>query len=278
MLGLTLGATFASPSTPLVIGVNEDHPKFQQDAGAAMFGELSTIGLTESVISVRWDPAQPETIPDEEHLVAVIAAAKEKGVKVVLAVYPAKARAVADNGPAGFVEFCGRVATAFPDAAAFIVGNEPNQPRFWQPQFKADGSQASAAAFLTVLAGCYDAIHPTGKQVIGVGLSPRGNDNPRAPSNVSTSPVRFIRALGAAYRASGRRAADHGRVQLPPVPQREHRHAVRRLPVAERRHAELRPDQAGALGRLQRHEAAAHRDRPAALAGRDRLAGPDRGE
>ena len=170
-----------------------------------MFGELSTIGLTESVISVRWDPAEPETIPDEEHLVTVIAAAKEQGVKVVLAVYPAKARAVADNGPAGFIDFCGRVATAFPDAAAFIVGNEPNQPRFWQPQFNADGSQASAAAFLTVLAGCYDAIHATGKQVIGVGLSPRGNDNPLAPSNVSTSPVRFIRALGAAYRASGRR-------------------------------------------------------------------------
>ena len=186
--------------------MNEDHPKFQQDAGATMFGELSTIGLTESVVSVRWDPAQPETIPDEEHLVAVIAAAKEKGVKVVLALYPAKARAVADNGPAGFVDFCRRAASAFPEAAAFIVGNEPNQPRFWQPQFKADGSQASAAAFLTVLAGCYDAIHPTGKQVIGVGLSPRGNDNPRAPSNVSTSPVRFIRALGAAYRASGRRA------------------------------------------------------------------------
>jgi hypothetical protein len=205
LLGVTLGATFASPGTPLVIGVNEDHPKFQQDAGATMFGELSTIGLTESVVSVRWDPAQPESIPDEEHLAAVIAAAKEKGVNVVLALYPAKARAVADNGPAGFVEFCRRAATAFPDAAAFIVGNEPNQPRFWQPQFNADGRQVSAAAFLTVLAGCYDVIHAAGKQVIGVGLSPRGNDNPRAPSNVSTSPVRFIRALGAAYRASGRR-------------------------------------------------------------------------
>jgi hypothetical protein len=187
-----------------VIGVNEDHPKFQEDAGAGMFGALSAIGLTESVISVRWDPEQPETIPDEQHLAAVIAAAKEKGVKVVLAVYPARARAVADNGPAGFVEFCGRVATAFPDAAAFIVGNEPNQPRFWQPQFDADGTQASAASFLTVLAGCYDRIHPTGKPVVGVGLSPRGNDNPLAPSNVSTSPVRFIRALGAAYRASRR--------------------------------------------------------------------------
>jgi hypothetical protein len=203
-LGLAPGATFASPDVPLVIGVNEDHPKFQEDAGAGMFGELSAIGLTESVLSVRWDAEQPETIPDEEHLAAAIAAAKEKGVKVVLAVYPAKARAVADNGPGGFVEFCGRVATAFPDAAAFIVGNEPNQPRFWQPQFDADGRQASAASFLTVLAGCYDRIHPTGRPVVGVGLSPRGNDNPLAPSNVSTSPVRFIRALGAAYRASRR--------------------------------------------------------------------------
>jgi hypothetical protein len=203
-LAVTVGATFASPSAPLVIGVNEDHPKFQEDAGAGMFGELSAIGLTESVISVRWDPEQPEPIPDEANLAATIAAAKEKGVNVVLAVYPAKARAVADNGAAGFVEFCGRVATAFPDAAAFIVGNEPNQPRFWQPQFGADGRQVSAAAFLTVLAGCYDKIHPTGKLVIGVGLSPRGNDNPLASSNISTSPVRFIRALGAAYRASGR--------------------------------------------------------------------------
>jgi hypothetical protein len=203
-VALTSGATFASPETPLVIGVNEDHPKFQADAGAGMFGALSAIGLTESVISVQWDPERPDTIPDEQQLAAAIAAAKEQGVKVVLAVYPAKARAVADNGPAGFVEFCGRVATAFPDVAAFIVGNEPNQPRFWQPQFAADGSQASAASFLAVLAGCYDRIHPTGKPVVGVGLSPRGNDNPRAPSNVSTSPVRFIRALGAAYRASRR--------------------------------------------------------------------------
>ena len=202
--GLTLGATFASPTSPLVIGVNEDHPKFQDDAGAAMFADLSAIGLTESVLAVRWDPAQPETIPDEQHLAAAIAAATEKSVKVVLALYPAKARAIADNGPAGFVEFCGLVATAFPDAAAFIVGNEPNQPRFWQPQFDVDGRQASAAAFLPVLAGCYDKIHPTGKPVIGIGLSPRGNDNPRAPSNVSTSPVRFLAALGAAYRGSGR--------------------------------------------------------------------------
>ena len=40
--------------------------------------------------------------------------------------------------------------------------------------------------------------------MVGIGLSPRGNDRPFARSNVSTSPVRFLAALGAWYRASGR--------------------------------------------------------------------------
>src|SRR5205814_9230510 len=35
--------------------------------------------------------------------------------------------------------------------------------------------------------------------------SPHGNDNPRARSNVSHSPLSWYRALGAAYRASGRK-------------------------------------------------------------------------
>jgi hypothetical protein len=40
--------------------------------------------------------------------------------------------------------------------------------------------------------------------VIGLGLSPRGNDKPRAGSNVSTSPVRCIRDMGRAHLASKR--------------------------------------------------------------------------
>ncbi len=40
--------------------------------------------------------------------------------------------------------------------------------------------------------------------MVGVGLSPRGNDRPLARSNVSTSPVRFLATLGRWYRASGR--------------------------------------------------------------------------
>lgn len=71
-----------------------------------------------------------------------------------------------------------------------IVGNEPNQPRFWQPQFDSGGHGVSGAAYEALLARGYDAlkeVDPT-INVIGVGLSPRGGDNPRASGNVSTSP------------------------------------------------------------------------------------------
>ena len=63
--------------------------------------------------------------------------------------------------------------------------------------------------------------------VVGVGLSPRGNDRPQAKSNVSTSPVRFLAALGALVPGERARAAADGRVQLPPVPEQRDRLARR---------------------------------------------------
>ena len=57
-----------------------------------------------------------------------------------------------------------------------------------------------------MLARCYDGLKAFNPaiDVIGAGLSPRGNDNPSASSNSSLSPTRFVAALGKAYRASGR--------------------------------------------------------------------------
>ena len=62
-----------------------------------------------------------------------------------------------------------------------MIGNEPNQPRFWMPQYRRAGKPLAAAA---VPARCsrpsYDAlkaVDPT-INVIGIGLSPRGNDQP----------------------------------------------------------------------------------------------------
>ncbi len=87
-----------------------------------------------------------------------------------------------------------------------MIGNEPNLTRFWQPQYNWDGSPASGIAFARFLAASYDALKEVNEDivVVGVGLSPRGNDMPNAPSNVSTSPVKFIHDLGIGYRKLAR--------------------------------------------------------------------------
>ncbi len=101
-----------------------------------------------------------------------------------------------------------------------MIGNEPNQPAFWRPQFSRSGAVLSAPAFGRYLAAAYDALKEvdTGITVVGVGLSPRGNDNALARSNVSTSPVRFLAALGAWYRSSGRKLPLMDGLSLPPLP------------------------------------------------------------
>src|SRR5205085_2966154 len=126
----------------------------------------------------------------------------------VLTVYAARPRMFTDSptAEAQFASFLERLALAYPEVKDFVVGNEPNQPRFWQPQFNADGTEAAAGAYEELLARCYDVLKSVDPsiRVIGLGLSERGNDSPKAPSNASTSPVRFIQAVGAAYYASGR--------------------------------------------------------------------------
>jgi hypothetical protein len=86
-----------------------------------------------------------------------------------------------------------------------IVANEPNLNRFWLPQFGLDGSSVSPTAYLALLTGVYDALKAESPDVMvyGGALSPRGADRPEG-SRQTHSPTRFIRELGAAYRATGR--------------------------------------------------------------------------
>ena len=108
--------------------------------------------------------------------------------------------------PSLFASYVGVLASIYPQVRQFVIGNQPNQPAFWRPQFDSTGANASAAAFGPYLAAAYDTLKSVDPEisVVGVGLSPRGNDRPDARNNISTSPVRFLRALGAWYRRSGR--------------------------------------------------------------------------
>jgi hypothetical protein len=189
-------------------GVVDDTPVVTADGGAAFFALMTDVGLKELRITVQWDPANPTTITNEAYLASMLPVATLRGVRVVFSVQQVKARSVTGtpNGTQQFAAFVAQLATTFPTVHDFIVGNEPNLSRFWQPQFTG-GRSASPAAYQALLARSYDAlkaVNPT-NNVIGLGLSPRGNDAPNAPGNVSHSPVKFLSALGAAYRASGRR-------------------------------------------------------------------------
>jgi hypothetical protein len=204
-----LAAAVASAGNP-AIGFAEDATKYSADGGEALFTEMTKLGTTSNRVAVFWDATQPATIQDQAFLDRMIPVAQAHKVQIVFAIYP-KRSLQSPNAPATADSFCNyavEVMKAYPYVRKVIIGNEPNQPRFWQPIWTPDGKPAAPAAMEVVLASCYDklkALDPT-LDVIGVGLSPRGNDNPKAPSNSSLSPVRFIEALGDAYRASGRTA------------------------------------------------------------------------
>jgi len=203
------GLALAGPAPAgLTVGVADDHPVGTPDNGAAFFALMNDVGLSEVRLGVKWDETQPTTIVNQAQIESVLPVATLRGVRVIFSVTPLKARAITATPEASdqFVAFLQLVARTFPTVKNVIVGNEPNQPYFWQPQFDASGRSVSGAAYEALLARGYDAlkgVDPT-INVIGVGLSPRGNDNSHASENVSTSPVKFLQGMGIAYRASGR--------------------------------------------------------------------------
>ena len=205
VLAMTMAA---SSRAALEVGVTEDAGK-SADKGAAFYAAMTDLGLKANRVSISWDPANPTTIANQGEVTAWLPQAQASGTRVIFAVSPLKATGItaSPTGVTEFVAFVKQLAQTFPSVRDYVIGNEPNQPRFWLPQYKAGTAKPlSAPAYMTVLAQSYDAlksVDPT-INVIGLGLSPRGNDQPVAPSNSSRSPVRFLHDLGVAYRASHR--------------------------------------------------------------------------
>ena len=206
-LALALGLA-ATAHGAVRFGVTEDAGKYADDGGATFFPTLTDLGMTQNRITVFWDAAHPVEIQEKAFLDRSLPVAAANHVQIVFSVQPLHATDVTSTpgGALAFANYTALLARTYPLVKQFVIGNEPNQPRFWRPQFSRSGRGVAAAAYEQVLALSYDAlkaVDPT-IDVIGLGLSPRGNDDPRARSNVSTSPVRFIHDLGVAYRASGR--------------------------------------------------------------------------
>jgi len=218
------GLAVAGAAPAAEIGANDDTGKWAADSGTAFFSQMAGLKLRQSVMTIRWVPSEPLVIQDQDALDRTIPEAERAGLRVVLAVYPYPPREVEDGlaRRADFATWLTVIAQRYPTVKQYVVMNEPNQPAFLRPQFRKNGTNASAAIAGAFLAAGYDAlkaVDPT-IRVIGLGLSPRGNDRPAAPNNVSTSPVRFLAALGAWYRTSGRTQPLMDDLSFHPYPER----------------------------------------------------------
>jgi FG-GAP-like repeat/FG-GAP repeat len=219
---LAAGLLAAAPAgAGLTVGVNDNAAIDPAEIGW-FFPTMGAEGLQATTITLRWDETAPAAIPDQAMVARAVAAAATTGQTVELDLYPLHSAAFTDGqkcAPSSDPQGCGdtaqiqafaawtaQVAKAFPTVHQFVVMNECNQPLFVNPQFDSSGANQSAEICGRALAAAYDALKAASPLnfVWGTGLSPRGNDNPSAASNVSTSPVAFLRDLGAWYKASGR--------------------------------------------------------------------------
>jgi len=198
------GSTAAEVAAGVQFGANDDTGKYSADGGAVFFSQMAAAGLKQNVMTIRWKPSDPLTIPDRAVLDVSVPAAVAAGVEVVFAVYPYPPSEIEVGGVShlAFASWLDVLARAYPQVTTYIVGNEPNLNTFWRPQGGGGGRIFSAAQFGRFLAAGYDALKAVSPEitVLGVGSSPRGE---RAPGPAGkSSPVHFLAALGAWYRAS----------------------------------------------------------------------------
>jgi hypothetical protein len=198
-----LAATPALAGRGLVVGVNEDAAKWRP--GLSAIGNDLNFGYYR--VTQGWQPGQTQpSASDTESLTAALANAGSQ--KILLSVSGTSSAAPATaSSRAEYCSFVSSVLDRFPQIAAVNIWNEANLSYFWKPQFNRNGSSAAPAAYEALLARCYDTIksgHPSVRLITSI--SPRGNDNPRARSNISHSARNFIKKMGQAYRRSHRRA------------------------------------------------------------------------
>ncbi len=135
--------------------------------------------------------------------------AQEVGLKVIIELWPARASAVPLR-PAqqrGYCDVAVDLVKQYPSAIEAVeVGVEPNNHRFWEPQFGPDGRNSSAEPYTSWLGACYDKIKQANPEtlVIGGALASWGGDNPSKGRWTNTSPVLFVQKICEAYKASGR--------------------------------------------------------------------------
>jgi hypothetical protein len=198
----------AAPAGPITFGVADDTGKYADDGGKWFDTMLKGANMSEERWTLSWSPDRPTTIDELPFLVRSAPQAQADGVKVELALYGRPASA---TDPVGFCNWAATVATTASQWGIhdYIVWNEENTALYWSPQ-----DSTAPAKYEALLAYCYDTIHAADPlaNVIGFGLSPRKG------TASQSAPIPFIRAVGAAYKKSGRTTPIMDMISVHPYP------------------------------------------------------------
>lgn len=216
-------ALAAPAQAEIVVGAADNRPESSPEQAERFYDTMFDIGLTENRLAVVWNAQRPTAIERQGALDQAVELAAARRVQLTFSVYARPANAISSNPANGarFVAFLQQLARAYPTVRSFIVGNEPNKPLGWLPQFNARRRAVACSSYAGLLAAAYDALKAVdrGITVIGLAVGARGNDNPLSRSNASISPVRCIRDIGRAYRASRRARPLMDELSLHPYPQ-----------------------------------------------------------
>ena len=213
------GAALASAAG---VGANDDSAKHAPDGGVAMYEKMRALGLEQVVIGVRFKPSEAIVVQDKQQLDRAIPNALDAGLRVAVYPFPPREVKAGLGSPSLFGSYVGALASIYPQVRQFVIGNEPNQPVFWQPQFDAGvrtrPRRPSALPRLRVRLA--EGRRPGARRRRRRPLAPRQRSADREGEHLDV-PVRFLRALGDWYRTSGRTRPLMDGFSFHPYPRRD---------------------------------------------------------
>lgn len=188
---LVVPTALAGPG--LVVGVNDDTPKWKDDPVLA--AAAADLGIAAYRVTVGWDGAQ-STLDDGTRAVIARSLTNLHGRKMLLSVFGKPDTAPrTDTSRTAYCAYVGDILRTFPEIRWVNIWNEVNKASFWRPQYEGSTSVAPAD-YTKLLAACSTLRAAYPDLVVVSSLSPRGNDKPTAKSNVSHSPMTFIKGMG----------------------------------------------------------------------------------
>jgi hypothetical protein len=191
---------------PFAVGMTDDAGKFAEDNAASVYSDVHDLGMAVVRETVLWrGEASIGDSTESAFLDRSLPAAKANGTRVILAVYPGSPT---NHDPTAFCQFAESVVERYDTAGygvtEYVIGNEPNQDAFWQPQVdSSSGASLSAPVYEDLLSSCYGLIKPAHPDATLAGAALNTNGTDKAGSHPSTSPIRFIQGMAAEYKKHG---------------------------------------------------------------------------